>query len=87
MIKTIGVVGAGTMGAGIAQVFAQAGYAVRLVDLAQAVLDRGRKGIEISLAKFVEKGKLSAPDRDALVGSWSAVRFGTSFSAWQRAPA
>jgi 3-hydroxybutyryl-CoA dehydrogenase len=64
-IRTIGVVGAGTMGNGIAQVFAQAGYAVRLVDVAQPMLDRARSAIDRSLAKFVEKGKLSAADRDA----------------------
>ena len=64
-IRTIGVVGAGTMGNGIAQVFAQAGYDVRLVDVAQPMLDRARTSIDRSLAKFVEKGKLSAADRDA----------------------
>ena len=42
-IKTIGVVGAGTMGNGIAQVFAQAGFAVQLVDVAQPMLDRARE--------------------------------------------
>jgi len=64
-IKTVGVVGAGTMGNGIAQVFAQAGFAVRLVDVAQPMLDRARKSIEKSLGKFVEKGTLAAEDRDA----------------------
>src|SRR5689334_6302753 len=64
-IKTVGVVGAGTMGNGIAQVFAQAGFTVRLVDLAQPMLDRARTTIDRSLAKFVEKGKLAATDRDA----------------------
>ena len=64
-IRTIGVVGAGTMGNGIAQVFAQAGYGVRLVDVEQPMLDRARNSIDRSLAKFVEKGKLSAADRDA----------------------
>ena len=64
-INTIGVVGAGTMGNGIAQVFAQAGFTVRLVDVAQPMLDRARTTIEKSLAKFVEKGKLAAGDRDA----------------------
>ena len=39
---TVGVVGAGTMGSGIAQVFAQSGFAVRLVDVAQPMLDRAR---------------------------------------------
>src|SRR6188768_311790 len=64
-IKTVGVIGAGTMGNGIAQVFAQVGFDVVLVDVAQPMLDRARGAIEISLAKFVEKGKLAAADRDA----------------------
>jgi 3-hydroxybutyryl-CoA dehydrogenase len=68
MIKTVGVVGAGTMGNGIAQVFAQAGFKVRLVDVAQPMLDRARGTIEKSLAKFVEKNKLTAGDRDATLG-------------------
>jgi 3-hydroxybutyryl-CoA dehydrogenase len=53
------------MGSGIAQVFAQAGCSVHLVDVAAAALDRARGTIEKSLGKFVEKGKLSAGDRDA----------------------
>jgi 3-hydroxybutyryl-CoA dehydrogenase len=67
-IKTVGVVGAGTMGNGIAQVFAQAGFQVRLVDVAQPMLDRARTTISKSLAKFVEKGKLTAAARDASLG-------------------
>ena len=67
-IQTVGVVGAGTMGNGIAQVFAQAGFTVRLVDVAQPILDRARGTIEASLAKFVHKGKLIASDRDAALG-------------------
>jgi len=64
-IKTVGVIGAGTMGNGIAQVFALAGFSVRLVDVAQPMLDRARGSIAKSLGKFVEKGKLAAADRDA----------------------
>ena len=64
-IQTVGVVGAGTMGNGIAQVFAQSGFTVRLFDAAPGAVDRARKTIDKSLAKFVEKGKLSAADRDA----------------------
>jgi 3-hydroxybutyryl-CoA dehydrogenase len=68
MIKTVGVVGAGTMGNGIAQVFAQSGFTVRLVDVAQPMLDRARGSIDKSLGRFVEKGKLTAGDRDATLG-------------------
>jgi len=57
-IQSVGVVGAGTMGSGIAQVFAQAGYSVVMVDVAQEVLDRGMRSIERSLGKFVSKGRL-----------------------------
>ena len=64
-IKTVGIVGAGTMGNGIAQVFAQSGFSVLLVDIAKPMLERARASIEKSLARFVEKDKLSAADRDA----------------------
>ena len=64
-IHKIGVVGAGTMGNGIAQVFTQSGFEVRLIDAAAAALERARVSIEKSLGKFVDKGKLSAADRDA----------------------
>ena len=73
MIKTVGVIGAGTMGNGIAQVFAQSGFAVRLHDSAAGALDRARASIEKSLAKFVEKGKLTAADRDASLGRLTAA--------------
>ena len=68
MIKTVGVIGAGTMGNGIAQVFSQSGFSVTLVDVAPPMLDRAKTTIEKSLAKFVEKGKLTAADRDAALG-------------------
>jgi 3-hydroxybutyryl-CoA dehydrogenase len=64
-IQRVGVVGAGTMGNGIAQVFAQAGFDVRLVDAAAGALDRAKSSIEKSLAKLVEKSRLTTPDRDA----------------------
>ncbi len=67
-IRTVGVVGAGTMGNGIAQVFAQAGFTVRVHDVAAGALDRARQTIERSMAKLVEKGKLQAADRDAALG-------------------
>lgn len=67
-VKTVGVIGAGTMGNGIAQVFAQSGFDVTLVDVAPPMLERARTSIDKSLAKFVEKGKLAAADRDATLG-------------------
>ena len=73
MIKTIGVIGAGTMGNGIAQVFAQSGFSVTLVDVAQPMLDRAKSTIEKSLGKFVEKGQLTVADRDASMGRLSTA--------------
>jgi len=66
------------MGNGIAQVFAQSGFTVRLVDVAQPLLDRARSSIDVSLAKFVQKGKLAASDRDAALGRLST---GTTLDA------
>ncbi len=64
-IKRVGVLGCGLMGSGIAQVAAAAGYDTVVRDVSKELLDRGRAGIEKSLAKFVEKGKLDAAARDA----------------------
>jgi 3-hydroxybutyryl-CoA dehydrogenase len=64
-IQRIGVVGAGTMGNGIAQVFAQAEFDVRLIDAASGALDRAKSSIEKSLAKLVEKSRLTGAERDA----------------------
>jgi 3-hydroxybutyryl-CoA dehydrogenase len=65
MIETIGVIGAGQMGAGIAQVSAQAGYRVLLADVSAEVATKGRDGIARALARLVEKEKLSAEDRES----------------------
>jgi 3-hydroxybutyryl-CoA dehydrogenase len=59
-IKTIGVVGAGTMGNGIAQVAAQAGYDVIMSDIEDRFVQSGLKNIDKFLAKSVEKGKITA---------------------------
>ncbi|HET7078913.1 MAG TPA: 3-hydroxybutyryl-CoA dehydrogenase [Chloroflexia bacterium] len=67
-IKTIGVVGAGTMGNGIAQVCAQAGYHVIMNDREDAFVQRGLSSISKSLGKLAEKGKFSAEERDAIYG-------------------
>ena len=67
-IKKVGVLGCGLMGSGIAQVSAQAGYETVVREVEQKYLDKGVGGIEKSLAKFVEKGKMAAADRDACLG-------------------
>ena len=59
-IRTIGVVGAGSMGAGIAQVAAQSGLQVKVVDVGDAVWDRARKTIAGSLERMVKKEKITA---------------------------
>ncbi len=67
-IKKLGVVGCGQMGAGIVQVFAQAGYDVVAVDTVPAMLEKGMKGIEKRLMGRVEKGKLDAAEKDRIMG-------------------
>lgn len=64
-MKTIGVIGAGQMGAGIAQVAAQAGYDVLLSDIAIDLAEKGKASIAKQLARAVEKGKLAQADADA----------------------
>jgi 3-hydroxybutyryl-CoA dehydrogenase len=72
-IRTVGVVGAGTMGNGIAQVFAASGFDVKMRDVGQAQLDRGMGSIQKSLSRFVEKGKISQEDSDAAIGRISTT--------------
>jgi 3-hydroxybutyryl-CoA dehydrogenase len=74
-IKRVGVLGCGLMGSGIAQVAATAGYDTTVRDVSQQVWDKARPAIEKSLAKFVEKGKLPAADRDAAL---KRLRFTTT---------
>ncbi len=64
-IRTVGVLGAGTMGAGIAQVCAQVGCDVRLYDVSKDAAAKGLARVADFLAKGVEKGKVKAAERDA----------------------
>jgi 3-hydroxybutyryl-CoA dehydrogenase len=64
-IRTVGVVGAGTMGNGIAHVFAKYRYNVILCDIEQSFLDRALKTIGANLEREVAKGKITAEDREA----------------------
>ena len=65
MALRVAVIGAGTMGNGIAQVFGQGGHAVVLSDIDAAALERAHAQIDRSLGKLAEKGKIAAADRTA----------------------
>ncbi|MCL2493054.1 MAG: 3-hydroxybutyryl-CoA dehydrogenase [Clostridiales bacterium] len=67
-MKKIGVIGAGTMGAGIIQVVAQGGYDVVYTDLFEAAIEKGYALIEKNLSKLVEKGKITAADKGQTLG-------------------
>jgi len=67
MNNIVGVIGAGQMGGGIAQLFAQHGYAVTLLDVDDAALQRGMQAIGASLDRFVKKGSLTADQKAATV--------------------
>ena len=77
-IGTVGVVGLGTMGAGIVEVFARNGLGVVAVEVTDAALERGRAVLTGSTDRAVAKGKLTPEDRDALLGR---VRFAVGLDA------
>ncbi len=67
-IRTIGIIGAGTMGSGIAHVSATAGFSVVLVDVSETAVDKGVATVARNLDRLVAKGKMSAAEKDAAVG-------------------
>lgn len=72
-VNSVGVIGAGTMGNGIAQVFAAAGFKVILHDIADAPLQRGLDTIEKNLDRMLQKEKISAADKSATLANISGV--------------
>jgi 3-hydroxybutyryl-CoA dehydrogenase len=72
-IKTVGVLGAGTMGNGIAHVFARAGYRVILRDVEKRFLDRGMETIAKNLEREVKKGRISEADKPATLARIDAT--------------
>lgn len=67
-IRTVGVIGAGTMGNGIAHVFARSGFTVRLCEVEQRFVDRGLETIRKNLGREVSKAKLTQEEMDAALG-------------------
>jgi 3-hydroxybutyryl-CoA dehydrogenase len=82
-IGNVGIIGAGTMGNGIAQACAVSGIEVVMVDVAQAAVDRGLAAVGTSLERLVKKDKLSAQDRDAAL---ARIRGGTSYELLKGLP-
>jgi 3-hydroxybutyryl-CoA dehydrogenase len=72
-IKRVLIVGAGQMGSGIAQVMAQGGMEVVLRDINENFVKKGITGIEKNLAKAVEKGKMTAEEKEAVISRISGV--------------
>jgi 3-hydroxybutyryl-CoA dehydrogenase len=72
-IRKVGVLGCGLMGSGIAEVAARAGYETVVREVSEEVVEKGLKKIHGSLAKAVEKGKMTAEERDQAVGRLSGV--------------
>lgn len=79
-LMKVGVLGAGTMGAGIAQVAAQAGHEVVLVDLNQDILNKAKVGHEKVFARLVEKGKISTDEADTVLARISYSQLTADFS-------
>lgn len=73
-IKSIGVLGAGLMGSGIAQIAAVSNHQVTLVEINQEALHKGLKSIESSLAKFVERGSMTADQQTTALANLSSSK-------------
>ncbi len=71
LMQKVAVLGAGAMGSGIAQVFAQAGFATCLFDLNESLVQKGRANIEAMLSKGVARGKLAAEEKEAALARLS----------------
>ena len=72
-VKRVGIVGSGIMGSGLAEVCAKAGFEVVVRSRAQSSADSLIAGLEKSLARHVDKGRMEAPDRDQVLGRVRAV--------------
>jgi 3-hydroxybutyryl-CoA dehydrogenase len=78
-IKTVGVVGSGTMGSGIAQACAVSGIQVLMVDISQDALDKGKKNIANSLERLLSKEKITAKDQTSAL---SLIQTSTQYDAF-----
>jgi 3-hydroxybutyryl-CoA dehydrogenase len=80
MIKTIGIIGAGQMGSGIAHVCAISGFDVRLSDVDAGALDRARDNVDRNIARQVARGKVAEADK---VAAMKRISTGTDYAAFR----
>ena len=80
MIKNVGIIGAGTMGSGIAQVAATVDCKVKIFDLNQDALDKAKTALEKILNRLIEKGRIDATEKNRIQGNISYVSDMKSFS-------
>lgn len=78
MVSMLGVIGAGQMGSGIAQVAAQSGYGVFVADVSNEAISKGRSAVQSSLMRFVEKGKMNASEAEEVK---SRIRWSNDFGS------
>ncbi len=81
-IREIGIIGAGQMGNGIAQVIAASGFQVQLTDVSEAALAKGMANIEKNLGRLVSRGKMTEADKTA---AFSRIAVGTDYGAFAHA--
>jgi 3-hydroxybutyryl-CoA dehydrogenase len=80
-IKKVGIVGCGIMGAGLAQVCAQSGYSVIVSEINDAALQKGLKSLDGTLSRLVDKGKIKAEDKSAIMARIKGTTNMADFSA------
>ena len=83
-MKNIAVIGAGTMGNGIAHTFAQFNYQVQLIDISQAALDKGMATITKNLDRMVAKEKISEADKKqtlANITTYTSIKEGVQYAS------
>ncbi|MDJ0645778.1 MAG: 3-hydroxybutyryl-CoA dehydrogenase [Flavobacteriaceae bacterium] len=83
-MKNVAVIGAGTMGNGIAHTFAQFGYKVQLIDISQAALDKGVATISKNLDRMVAKERITAADKEETLGNiqtFTSVKEGVQYAS------
>ena len=73
-VSTIGIIGAGQMGAGVAQVAAQAGVNVMLNDISEELCQRGREMVERNLDRMIQRGRFKPEERDGIMRRIETIR-------------